>query len=51
MTQENEKKSFKDMLLSAIRFIIGYGFVYNQVRNPESSKIMKKWESITLKKS
>ena len=44
------KKSFK-AILCAIKFIIGYGLVYYQVRNLESSKIMKKWESITLKKS
>ena len=51
ITQESEKKSFKAMLSRAIKFIIGYGLVYYQVRNLESSKIMKKWESITLKNS
>ena len=52
ITQENEKKkSFKAMLLRPIKFIIGYGLVYYQVRNLERRKIMKRWESITLKKS
>ena len=51
ITQENKKKSFKAMLLRAIKSIIGYGIVHCQIRNLESSKIMKKWESITLKKS
>ena len=49
--QENEKRVLKLYQSLACKFIIRYGLVYYQVRNLESSKIMKKWESITLKKS
>ena len=45
-------KSLKKSLgVSFTDILVLLGLVYYQVRNLESNKIMKKWESITLKKS